>query len=166
MSIQIAEQSVVSNYKLVYTGDGSDTDPTTANSFPLGVTSGDINLLLPEWGGKGTETKGYRLGIIIVADQTGSGTLEITGAAPGGPEEYICSLAFTAGGTVETGTDRWVGIMTLTSYHLAACSIVVADSANLHIAKLGFDAIGYQYIRFYNTALTSITKIEVYARYF
>lgn len=162
--INNAEQSVVGAYNLVYTGDGTDTDPTTANSFPLGITSGDINLLDAKWGGSGTETKGYRLAIIIVADQAGTGTLEITGASPGGPEEYICSLALTIGGTVETGTKRWVEDMALTSYHLAAENIVVADGGNNHPTKLGFDAVGYQYIRFYNTALASTTEIEVYAR--
>lgn len=166
MSIQIAEQSIVSSYKLVYTGDGTDTDPTTANSFPLGVTSGDIDLLSAKWGGSGTETKGYRLEIIIVADQAGTGTLEITGAAPGGPEEYICSLALTIGGTVESGTKRWVEAMTLTNYHLAGFSCVVADDGNNHPTKFGFDAIGYQFIRFYSTALTDTTEIKVYARIF
>ncbi len=162
--INNAEQSVIGAYKLVYTGDGTDTDPTTANSFPLGVTSGDINLLAPEWGGAGTETKGYRLEIIIVADQAGNATLEITGAAPGGPEEYICSLACTIGGTVETGTKRWVEAITLTNYHLASLSCVIGDSGNNHPTKFGFDALGYQFIRFYSTSLTNTTEIEVYAR--
>lgn len=163
MSIQIAEQSVVSNYRLVYTGDGSDTEPT---AFPLGITSGDINLLSPEWGGKGTETKAYRLEMLFLADQAGTGTIAITGASPGGPEEYIASLALTAGGTVETGTNRWVEDITLSSYHLAACSILRADAGNNRVTKFGFDAIGYQFIRFYTTGFSNITWIKVYARYF
>ena len=158
-----AEQTVIESYNLVYTGDGTDTEPT---AFPLGITSGNINLLLPSYGGKGQETKANRLEMLFLADQAGSATIALTGACQGGPEEYIASLALTVGGTAETGTNRWVEDITLSSYHLAACGIVVADGGNNRVTKFGFDAIGYQFIRFYTTSFSNITWIKVYARYF
>jgi len=166
MSIQNSLQTIIDAYELVYTGDGTDTDPATANSFPLGVTSGDMDLLLPRHGGKGTETKANRVALIVLATNAGGADLYVTGAAPGGPEEYICLMECTAGGTVETGTNRWVENITLTNYHLAGCGITVADSGNNHVAKVGFDAIGYRYINFYNTALYTTNEIYVYARHF
>jgi len=157
------EQTAIDSYNLVYTGDGNDTEPT---DFPMGITSGDINLLSHVYGGSGSETKANRLEMIFLADQSGSGTISITGASQGGPEEYICSLALTFGTIVETGTDIWCDTIDLTSYHITKSGILVADSGNSHVAKLGFDAMGYQFIRFYSTSFTSITSVKVYARYF
>lgn len=172
MAVNIAEQTVVDSYNIVKTITGGTTTaaPTT---FPFGVTSGDIDLLLPKWGGKGTETKGYRLGILVTAKPAGTGTLVITGASEGGPEEQICSLALDNSADI-TESDDWriMDTMTLASAtpptptHLAACSILVADSGNGRPAKLGFDAIGYRYIKFYVTALTTITDLRIYARFF
>lgn len=161
--IQGSEQTSLTSYKLVFTGDGTDTNPT---AFPLGVTDGDIDLHDAAWGGKGTETKANRLCIVITADQAGTATLAITGACEGGPEEYICSLALTVGGTVETGSVRWVETMALTSYHVAEDAILVADIADNHVSKLAFDAAGYRYINFYSSKFTNTTWIKVYARYF
>ena len=45
-------------------------------------------------------------------------------------------------------------------------NIYVADSGNNHPTKLAFDAVGYQFIRFYSKSFTDMTKIEIYARYF
>jgi len=163
MRIGNAEQTTIESYNLVYTGDGADTEPT---EFPLGITSGDMNLLLPKDGGKGTETKSNRLCFLFLADQAGFATIAMTGACQGGCEEYICSLALTAGGTVETGTNRWVEAITPTYYHLAEDSILIADSGNNRPTKFGFDAIGYQFINFYTSGFANITWIKVYARYF
>ena len=164
MAINIAEQSVVDSYNIVKTVT-SGTTTAAPTAFPFGIVSGDIDLLDANYGGKGAETKAYRLALLFTGKPAGSGTIVITGAADGGPEEPICSLAVTVGSVVETGDWRWVDTITLTSYHLAACSIVRADSGNSHPTKLGFDAIGYRYIRFYVTALTTTTDIRIYARY-
>jgi len=161
--IQNSEQTSLSSYRLVFTGDGTDTAPT---EFPLGITDGEIDLHDAAWGGKGTETKANRLCMIILADQAGSGTLAVTGACDGGPEEYIASLVLTVGGTVETGTNRWVETIALTSYHIAEDSILVADNADNHVSKFGFDAAGYRYINFYSSAFTNVTWVKVYVRYF
>ena len=163
MAINIAEQTVVDSYKLVFTATSTSSAPT---AFPFGVTSGDIDLLLPQWGGKGTETKAYRLGMLFTGDAAGSATVIITGACEGGPEEQICSLAVTIGSVVESGTREIGDTIVLTSTHLAACSILVADSENSRPAKLGFDAIGYRYISFYVPTLTTTADLRIYARYF
>jgi hypothetical protein len=161
-----AEQSVVDSYNLVasVTGGTTTSAPTT---FPFGITSGDIDLLLPRYGGRGNETQAYRLAILITAKPAGTGTIVVTGAASGGLEELIASLAIDCSADI-TETGDWVVVdtITLTSYHLAACSIVVADSGNDHPCKVGFDAIGYRYIKFYVTSLTTITDVRIYARYF
>ena len=163
VAINNAEQSVVDSYSIVHTVTGGTTTaaPTT---FPFGIVSGDIDLLSANYGGAGKETKAYRLAILITGKPAGTGTIVITGAADKGPEEPICSLAITVGAVVETGTWRWVDTAVFTSYHLAACSIVLADSGNSHPAKLGLDAIGYRYIRFYVSSLTTTTDIRIYAR--
>lgn len=166
MSINIAEQTVVDSYKIVHTVTGGTTTafPT---SFPFGsITSGDINFLAPEWGGKGTETKGYRLEILVTGKPAGSGTIIVAGIAPGGPIEHTTSLAVTIGSVVETGDWRLADTIDLTSTHLAACSILVADSGNSRPAKFGLDAIGYQFLKFYVTSLTTTTDIRIYARIF
>lgn len=160
-----AEQSIVDSYEIVHAVTGGTTT-AAPTAFPFGIVLGDINLLDPNYGGKGNETKAYRLALLFTGKPAGSGTIVITGAADAGPEEPICSLAITVGSVVETGDWRWVDTITLTSYHLAACSIVVADSGNSHPTKLGFDAIGYKYIRFYVTSLTTTTDIRIYARIF
>ncbi|KKL94897.1 hypothetical protein LCGC14_1860050, partial [marine sediment metagenome] len=146
MTINSAEQTVVDSYNLVFTAISTSTAPT---AFPFGVTSGDIDLLLPKWGGRGTETKAYRLAFLFTGDVAGSATVIMTGASCGGPEEQICSLAVTIGSVTESGTRKIGDTIVLTSTHLAACSILVADSGNSRPAKFGFDAIGYRYIRFY-----------------
>ena len=159
-----ADQSPVDSYSIVKTVTGGTTT-SAPTAFPFGVTSGDIDLLDANYGGKGTETKAYRLALLITGKPAGSGTIVVTGAADGGPEEPICSLAVTVGSVVETGDWRWVDTITLTSYHLAAFNIVRADSGNSHPTKVGFDAIGYRYIKFYVSSLTTTTDIRIYARY-
>jgi len=163
MSIQTSEQTALSSYRLVFTGDGTDTFPT---AFPLGVASGDIDLHDAVWGGKGTETKSNRLCMLFLADQAGAATIGLTGACEGGCEEPIASLVLTVGGTVETGSNRWCEAIDLTSYHLAEDCILIADSSNNQPTKFGFDAIGYRYINFYSHTFTNITWVRVYARYF
>jgi len=163
MSRGNAEQTSLESYNLVYEGTGAGGEPAT---FPLGITSGDINLGLPRHGNIGTETKANRLCMLFLADQAGAATIVITGACQGGCEEYIASLALTVGGVVETGTNRWAEDIDLTSYHLAEDCILIADSGNNRPAKFGFDAIGYQFIRFYTKTFANITWIKVYARYF
>ena len=165
MAINIAEQTVVDSYNLVdfVTGSATDTFPT---AFPFTTTSGDMDLLSSVNGGKGTETKAYRLAVLITGKPAGSATIIVAGASEGGPIEHIASLAVTIGSVVETGDWRLADTIVLTSTHLAACSILVADSGNSRPAKLGFDAIGNRYIKFYVTSLTTTTDIRIYARHF
>ena len=164
--INNAMQTKIDSYSLVFHGDFKTVDNAPV-VFPLGVTSGDIDLLSNVNGGAGTETKANRLEILVVGNDAGEATLTITGACEGGPEEYICDIAMTFGGTVESGTNIWCEGMTLTSYHLAACGILVADDGNNHPTKLGFDAIGYRYIRFYSSDFGgNVSSFDVYARYF
>ena len=163
VAINTAEQSVVDSYNIVHevTGGTTTAAPT---AFPFGVTSGDIDLLEAKWGGRGQETKGYNLALLVTGKPSGSGTIVITGAAEGGPEEQICSLAITVGSVVETDDWRIVDTIVITNVHLAEKCIVVADSGNSRPVKIGFDAIGYRYIKFYVTALTTTTDIRIYAR--
>lgn len=161
MSVGNADQSAVDSYALVYETDGTDTEPT---AFPIGITSGDMDLLAAKNGGKGEETKAYRLAMLITGQPAGTGTILITGAAGQGPEEPICSLAITIGSVVETGDRRWADTIVMTSFHLGR-GIHLADSGNSHPSKLGFDAIGYRYIRFYATNFVTTTNMRVYARY-
>lgn len=158
-----AEQSVVDTYSIVKTVT-SGTTTAAPTAFPFGATSGDINLLSANYRGSGTETKAYRVALLITGKPAGTGTIVITGAADGGPEEPICSLSITVGAVVETGDWRWVDTITLTSYHLAALNIVRADSGNSHPTKVGFDAVGYKHIKFYVSSLTTTTDIRIYAR--
>jgi hypothetical protein len=161
MAAPVAQRTTIDAYTLVY--DGGDTsEPTT---FPLGVTSGDIDLLEAKHGGRGEETQANYLSIIMTGDQAGTGTVLITGASNGGPEEAIASLAITVGSVVETGSRRWVDTMEQTAYTLAACSTLVADSGNSRVARFGTDVLGLRYISFYPT-LTTITNLKIYARYF
>ena len=164
MAINIAEQSVVDSYKIVHevTGGTTTAFPT---SFPFGsIVSGDINLLAPEWGGAGRETKGYHLEVLFTGKPAGSGTIVVAGIAPQGPVEQISSLVITVGNVVETGDWRIVDTIIPTSVHLSGCSIAVADSGNNRPTKFGFDALGLWIINFYVTALTTTTDIRIYAR--
>ena len=155
-----SKRTHISSYTLVY--DGGDVAEPTA--FPLGVTSGGIDLLSDNWGKSGSETDANELEILITGDQAGTGTVLITGACEGGPEEPVASLAITVGTVVESGTRKWVDTMVLANLHLSPSACVVEDSGNSHPAKFGFDAIGYRYISFYPT-LTTITNIRIYARF-
>lgn len=163
MAINPAEQTVVDSYSIVKTVTGGTTT-AAPTAMPFGVTSGDIDLLDKVFGGAGAETKAYRLALLFTGQPAGTGTIVVTGAADGGAEEFICSLAVTVGSVVETGDWRWVDTIIMTNWHLAEASIVRADSGNSHPTKVGFDAIGYRYIRFYVTSLTTTTDIRIYAR--
>lgn len=151
------------SYNLVFTGDGTDSAPT---AFPIGVASGTIDLHLPRFGGKGNETRAIYLGFLFTGTPSGSGTIFMTGAVDGGPEEPLCSLALTIGSVVETGTFRWADTIVVTNFHLGAGGVKREDSGNSHPCKIGFDAIGYRYITIYSTALTTTTSVRVYARFF
>jgi len=166
MSYNNALQTDISSYGLVFSADFKVT-VTAPVAFPLGITSGDVDLMNPKFGGHGTETKANRVEILVVGNHAGAADLAITGACQGGPEEYICSIAMTFGGTIESGTDVWCEGMTLTSYHLSGMGIAVADDGNNHPTKLGFDAIGYQFLRFYPSGYAgNTTAFKVYLRYF
>ena len=156
-----AQQTTIDAYRLVYNG-GDVAEPT---AFPFGVISGDMDLLASINGGSGSETKANYIELIMTGDQAGTGTVLVTGAASGGPEEAIASLAITVGTVVETSPREWVDTMVLTNLHLSRCSVNVADSGNSRIAKFGFDAIGYRFLRFYPT-LTTITNLKIYGRHF
>lgn len=159
-----AEFTAIDSYNIVKEVTSTSSAPTT---FPFGITSGDMDLLSATNGGKGTETKAYRLEILMTGTVAGTGTVVITGASEGGPEEQICSVAISsAADIVETGAFRIIDTMVLTQTHLAACSIVVADSGNSRPAKLGFDAVGYRFINFYIPVLTNITDLRIYVRFF
>lgn len=160
MVTENAKQTFISSYLKVY--DGGDVSEPTA--FPLGATSGDMDLLKSPYPVSGSETKANEIEILITADQAGTGTVLITAACDGGPEEPVASLAITVGTVEESGTRKWVDTMVKTSFHLAPHACVVADSGNSHPAKFGFDAIGYRYLKFYPT-LTTITNIQIYARF-
>jgi len=159
-----AEFTVVDSYNEVKIITATSALPT---EFPFGVTSGDMDLLSANNGAIGTETRAYRLEIIMKGVTAGTATVAITGASEGGPEEHICSMGISsAADVVESGTFRIIDTMTLTSTHLAGCSIAVADSGNDRVAKLGFDAIGYRFIKFYVPTLTTISDLRIFARYF
>lgn len=159
-----AQFTVVDSYNEVFSAIASSFVPT---AFPFGVTSGDMDLLTSANDGGAGETKAYRLEFVMKGVTAGTGTVAITGAAEGGPEEHICSIAISsAADVVESGTFRIIDSMTLTSTHLDGCSIAVADSGNSRVAKLGFDALGYRYIRFYVPTLTTITDLRIFARHF
>ncbi len=165
-----AEFSAVDSYEIVktVTGGTTESEPT---AFPFGVTSGDMDLLAAKNGGVADETRAYRLEILMTAkgDAGGTGTIVITGAAGGGPEEQIASLAITMNAVVETGDWRIIDTMSINGtapIHLAACSTLVADSGNSRPAKFGTDALGLRYIKFYPTVLTNITDLRIYARHF
>jgi len=161
MAVEVAQRTSISSYTKVYDG-GDVTEPT---AFPLGVTSGDMDLLDSIKGGRGLETKANYLSIIMTGDQAGTGTVLITGACDGGPEEGVASLAITVGSVAESGTRRWADTMVLTALTLAACSTLVADTGNSRVAKFGSDFIGLRYVKFYPT-LTTITNLRIFARYF
>lgn len=154
---------VIDSYKLIFTGDGTDTFPT---AFPLGITSGTIDLLTPEWGGAGSKNSTDHMEFLIAGTPAGSGVLQITGATDAGPEEPIGSLAITIGSVVETGDYRWVDTIVETDWHLGAVGVKVADSGNSHPCKVGIDLLGYRFIKLYSTSLTTTTAIRVYARRF
>jgi len=162
-----SEFTAVDSYNIVKTVTGGTTD-TFPTEFPFGITSGDMDLLKPSNGAIGTETRSYRLGILMTAKGTagGTGTVMVTGASEGGPRELICSLAITMNAVVETGDWRIVDEMVLTSTHLSGCGIAVADSENSRPTKFGADFIGYRYPKFYVTSLTNITDLRIFARYF
>lgn len=164
MTVGNAGQISIDSYNLIFTGDGADTVPT---SFPIGITTGTINFLSPSYGGKGVETKAIYLEMLFALNGDGTGTIELTGASNGGPEEYICSLALdSTAGVVESGIWRWADTIVLTQHHLDACSILVADSGNNRVCKFGLGVIGYKFIKVYSTALATVTAARVYARYF
>ena len=156
----LADMTLYDSFSIVKTGDGSDTLPT---SFPAGVTSGTIDLLDKNWYGVSGESKSNYLQMIFTGDLAGTGTVEITGAAEGGPEIYMGSLALTFV-TTETTPWVWASTIAVTNTHIACSGIKVADSGNSRVSSVGFDAIGYRYIKFYSTALTTTTSMRIYAR--
>jgi hypothetical protein len=159
-----AEHTIIGSYSIIksVTGGSTDTFPT---AFPFGVTSGDWNLLEAKYGGVADETRAYRTEIIITSKPAGTGVIQFTGAAPKGCEEPICSLAISsAADIVETGDWRVVDTITITNWHLAEDNILVTDSGNSHPCKVGWDNIGYQWLKAYVTSLTTITDIRIYAR--
>lgn len=159
-----AEKSIIGSYSIIKTVT-SGTTTSAPTEFPLGVTSGDIDFKKAKFGGVADETRAYRIAILILTKPAGTGTIVFTGSAPGGPEEFICSLAISsAADIVESGDWRWVDTITLTNYHLAEDNILRADSGNSHPCKVGWDNIGYQFLKAYVTALTTITDIKIYAR--
>lgn len=160
MAVEVAQRTSINSYTKVY--DGGDVAEPTA--FPLGVTSGDVDLLSPIKGGRGLETKANYIEVIMTGDQAGTGTVLMTGACEGGPEEAIASLAITVGSVVETSPRKWVDTMVLTSYTLSTRSTLVADSGNSRVAKFGTDGIGYRFVKFYPT-LTTITNLRIFVRY-
>ncbi|HEB26661.1 MAG TPA: hypothetical protein ENI05_02640 [Porticoccus sp.] len=164
MSAGNADQSIVDSYIIVHSVTGGTTTSAPV-TFPFGVTSGDIDLMLAENGGKGEETKAYRVAILITAKPAGTGTVVVTGASAGGPEEFIASLAIDCTADItETGDWRIIDTITATKFHLGR-GIDLADSGNSHPAKFGFDAIGYRYLKFYVTSLTTITDVKIYVRF-
>lgn len=154
---------VFDSYKLVLTGDGNDTFPT---AFPIGITSGIIDLRTPEWGGAGTTNTTRYIGLLFTGTPSGSGTIQVTGAVDHGPEEPIVSLAITIGSVVEAGDYRWGDTITDTDYHLGDTGVKIGDSGNSHPCKVGFELLGYRYITIYSTALITTTTLRVYARRF
>ena len=161
MAVEVAQRTSINSYSLVY--DGGDVAEPTA--FPLGIKTGDVDLLSSIKGGTGKETKANYVEIIMTGDQAGTGTVLITGACEQGPEEALVSLAITVGTVVETGVRRWVDTMEQTVFTLSACSTLVADSGNSRVAKFATDAIGYRFLKFYPT-LTTITNLKIFLRYF
>jgi hypothetical protein len=163
MGVTEAPRTVLSSYTKIYS-DGTTNPPT---AFPLGVTSGDMDLMSASLGGVGTETQAQHVEMIFVGNAEGSAVVTITGACDGGPEEAIASLAVSDFNTVvESGAnDKWGDTIVLTNLHLSGNHIHVADSGNSRVAKFGFDAIGYRYISVY-PVLTTTTRIDIYARYF
>ena len=159
-----AQYTVVDSYNEVFSATGTSSVPT---AFPFGIKSGDMDLLTPANDGTAGETKAYRLEFVMKGVTAGTGVVAVTGAAEGGPEEYICDVGISSvGAIVESGSFLIIDSMTLNSFHLDGCSIAVADSGNSRVAKLGFDAIGYRYIRFYVPTLTTITDLRIFARHF
>ncbi len=159
-----AEKSVIGSYSIIKTVTGG-TITSAPTEFPLGVTSGDIDFKKAKFGGVADETRAYRIAILILTKPAGTGTIVFTGSAPGGPEEFICSLAISsAEDIVESGDWRWVDTIDLTNYHLAEDNISRQDSGNSHPCKVGWDNIGYQFLKAYVTALTTITDVKIYAR--
>lgn len=166
MGITEAPRTVLSSYTKIYDGG---TLAFTA-PYPLGITSGDMDLMTASLGGIGTETQANHVEMIMTVDQIGdTASVIVTGACDGGPEEAIASLAIEASATAptETAPREWVDTMTLTNLHLSGNHIHVADSGNSRVAKFGFDAIGYRYISVYpDVSGSAITNIRIYARYF
>jgi hypothetical protein len=161
-----AEQTSIHAYQLIREVSNS-VQEYFPGIFPIGIPDDyNIDLHTPQWGCKGDETKANRLCFLFLADQAGAVTVGLTGAVEGGPEEPICLLDLTFGGTVESGTDVWCEAITLTSYHLAEDAILIADSGNNQPTKFGFDAIGYRYIKTYAYNFVNVTKLNIYARYF
>jgi hypothetical protein len=158
-----ADLTAISSYQLVFETDGTDTEPT---AFPIGVKSGDIDLLSDIWGERGKNTEAVRLAFLFTGMPSGIGTIIMTGACEGGPEEYICQIDATIGTVVETGDWRWVDDAIFTNFHLAGYGIHIADKGNGHPTKVGFDALSYRYIRFYSKDFVTTTNMRIYARYF
>jgi hypothetical protein len=161
MPRDIAKQTFISSYKIVFEATADNSVPT---AFPFGVTTGSIDLLDSKWKGSGEETKSNEIELLFTGKPAGSFTCLVTGASEAGPEEAIASLAVTIGSVVETGDWRIGDTIDMTSYHLAPSSIVVADSGNSRVAKFGADMIGYRYINFYISSLTTTTNLRIYAR--
>ncbi len=159
-----AQYTVVDSYNEVFKATSTSSVPT---AFPFGIKSGDMDLLDAKNDGVAGETKAYHLEFVMKGVTAGTGVVAITGAAEGGPEEHICSVVISsAADIVESGTFRVIDSMTLTSTHLDGLSIAIADSGNSRVAKLGFDALGYRYIRFYVPTLTTISDLRIFARHF
>ena len=154
---------IIHSYNLIATDTSAVSAPT---AFPIGVTSGTIDLLKAKYSGIGSETKAVYLGFLFTGKPAGSAVVFLTGAVDGGPEEPLCSLVLTIGSVVETGDYRWADTIVPTNYHLGAGGVKVEDSGNSHPCKVGLDAIGYRYIRKYVITLTTTTELRTYVRIF
>jgi len=88
-------------------------------------------------------------------------TVSIYGANAGGGAELIGTLTCSLGASLTaSGGNRWVDVISATSYHLPSGGIVTATGGANGIAKVGFDAIGYNYM-YFTITLGSATEFNI-----
>jgi hypothetical protein len=154
-----------SSYRLIKTSASDETAISTYYIGALDASNATVDLITT-----GDVSEANELEFVIAGTASDNATFDVyvNASNDSGPEVRVCKLACTLGTAVTAsgGSTKWVDTAVATSYHLASGGIVVADSGNNTVCKIGFDAIGYRYLRVYvNNRSEAAHNVFVYIRH-
>jgi len=150
--------TVVADYVALLNTNG---DTAHDGLYPIVTDVDDAYPLNGSW--RATEIN--EMAVSVYSDQAENDTFTVNlfGGVRGGAMERICSLECTVGSALAGTGLRWVDTIAVTSYHLGGGGVSVADVGSNTVCKVGFDAIGYRYLKAYTSGVTG--NVVVLARH-